>query len=36
MASLAGQDRGGETIEMLRGLAGTGENADAMGQLMQA
>jgi len=36
MASLAGQDRAGESLEMLRGLAGTGENAAAMGQLMQA
>ena len=35
MASLAGQNRTGETIEMLRDLAGTGENADAMAQLMQ-
>ncbi len=35
MASLAGQGRGEETLETLRGLAGAGE-AGAMGRLMQA
>ena len=36
MASLAGQDRTEETLAMLRGLAGTGGNAAAMAELMQA
>ena len=36
MASLAGEGRTEETLEMLRGLAEGGENAAAMARLMQA
>ena len=35
MASLSGQNRTEETLTLLRDLAGTGENAAAMAQLMQ-